>query len=69
MTKCRGTYVLVWNCSEYLFDNACVITAGMEHFNADCVAVKTCTRECLAASVSVDLSSSPGRTSSDFEAA
>jgi hypothetical protein len=60
--ECYGTYVLVWNCSEYLFDNACVVTARMEHFNAVCVAAK-----CLAASVSVDLSSSPGRTS--FEAA
>lgn len=41
MIECRGTFVLVWNCSEYLFDDACVVTAGMEHFNADCVAAKT----------------------------
>jgi hypothetical protein len=31
----------VWNCSECLIDSACVVTAGIERFNAHFTAAKT----------------------------
>jgi hypothetical protein len=39
--KRRGTYILIWNCSEYFFEKARAVRAGLEHTKLEFIAADT----------------------------